>query len=372
MSIEFKDMIGSAELDDQTKRISQSRIQRAKRAFVTRRVDLEDVKRIAPTATPRAGDLCLARVVRKGHHERLELPTGRKAKMAKGDEIIVAFGNRYATDQFHGVVPEAMGPCNLVAAGGIAATALDRHASTRNPTEIEALGTLCRADGSPINLMDYAIPKAPPRIGKKSFVIAVYGSGMNAGKTTSVCEIVRALGRANLSTAAIKITGTGAGGDIWQYQDCGARHVLDFTDAGHASTMGLTGEELDTIVDQLIGEVDGKVDVIVAEIADGLLQSETQKMLLSDSFRQRVGSLVLATPDPLSALGGNRVLEKLGYNVAAFTGRISASPLFVEELRNVTQTPVLTSKDLERNESAPLILMQQASIEPLCEELDVA
>ncbi len=372
MSIEFKDMIGSAELGDQTKRISQSRILRAKRAFVTRRVDLEDVKRIAPTATPKAGDLCLARLVRKGHHERLELPTGRKAKMAKGDEIIVAFGNRYATDQFHGVVPEGMGPCNLVAAGGIAANAINRHASTRQPTEIETIGTLCRADGSPINVMDYAIPEAPPRIGKKSFVIAVYGSGMNAGKTTSVCEIVRSLTRANLTTAAIKITGTGAGGDIWQYQDCGARHVLDFTDAGYASTMGLETDELETIANQLIGEVDGKVDVIVAEIADGLLQCETQKMLFSQAFRQRVGSLVLATPDPLSALGGSQMLENLGYHIAAFTGRISASPLFVEELRGATATPVLTSRDLERNESAPLILLQQASAQQPGGKLGVA
>ncbi|MEO0643954.1 MAG: hypothetical protein AAFY47_11150 [Pseudomonadota bacterium] len=363
MTTELKEVTASHLINDATKSISQSRIHRAKRAFVTRRVNLEDVARIAPAATPKAGDLCLARLVRKGHHERLELPTGRKAKMEQGDEIIVAFGNRYATDQFHGVVPEAMGMCNLVAAGGIAAVALDRHASTRKPTEIETLGTLCRADGTPINVMDYALPQVPQRIGKKSFVIAVYGSGMNAGKTTSVCEIVRALTRANLSTAAIKITGTGAGGDIWQYQDCGAQHVLDFTDAGHASTMGLSSDELDTIANQLIGEVDGKVDVIVAEIADGLLQSETQKMLASQSFRRRIGSLVLATPDPLSALGGQRMLDDLGYHVAAFTGRISASPLFVEELRQATRTPLLTSKDLKENESAPLILMRPASSE---------
>ena len=87
----------------------------------------------------------------------------------------------------------------------------------------------------------------------------------------------------------IKITGTGAGGDIWQYQDCGAQHVLDFTDAGHASTMGLERRRArHRLQSSLIGEVDGKVDVIVAEIADGLLQSETQKVLLSrDSFRRQ-------------------------------------------------------------------------------------
>lgn len=340
--------------------LNHARISAAKRAFVTRRVDLSDAKRIDPGATPRAGDLCLARLVRKGHHQRLELTTGRRARMEPGDEIIVAFGNRYATDQFHGVVPSQMGPCHLVAAGGIAAQMLDRHASTRKPTEIETIGTLCRADGSPINLADYAMEAPTPRIADHSFVIAVFGSGMNAGKTTSVCEIVRTLSRSNLSTAAVKITGTGAGGDIWQYQDCGAQHVLDFTDAGHASTMGLEAEALERIADHLIGQVDGKVDCIVVEIADGLLQRETQMLLRSEKFRSKVGSLVLATPDPLSALGGQQFLDTLGYRVAAYTGRISASPLFVNELREATHVPVLTSRDLESMDSAPLILMQQS------------
>lgn len=353
-------------------RVSSGRISSAKRAFVTRRVDLADAKRIDPGATPKAGDLCLARMVRKGHHQRLELTTGRRARMQPGDEIIVAFGNRYATDQFHGVVPSSMGPCHLVAAGGIAAEMLDRHASTRKPTEIETIGTLCREDGSAMNLMDYAMTAPTPRIGGHSFVIAVFGSGMNAGKTTSVCEIVRTLSRSNLSTAAVKITGTGAGGDIWQYQDCGAQHVLDFTDAGHASTMDLEIDELERVTDHLIGQVDGQVDCIVVEIADGLLQRETQMLLRSRKFRNKVGSLVLATPDPLSALGGQQFLDTLGYRVAAYTGRISASPLFVNELREVTSVPVLTSRDLETMDSAPLILMQQSVIDHTERKLGVA
>lgn len=372
MSIDLKEVAARSNEQGTTRAISRNRVQRAKRSFVTRRVDLNDVARIASDRAPKAGDVCLARLVKKGHHQRLELTTGRRARMERGDEIIVAFGNRYATDQFHGVVPSRMGPCHLVAAGGIAADMLDRHASTRKPTEIETIGTLCREDGTPINLADYAMPRATPRIGKNSFVIAVFGSGMNAGKTTSVCEIVRALSRANLSTAAIKVTGTGAGGDIWQYQDCGAQHVLDFTVAGHASTMGLEVAELEQIADDLIADVDGKVDCIVVEIADGLLQRETQMLLRSRKFRDRIGSLVLATPDPLSALGGKQFLDTLGYQIAAYTGRISASPLFVNELREASRVPVLTSRDLEKGDSAPLILMQQSIFDQPVGELGVA
>ncbi|VAW06130.1 hypothetical protein MNBD_ALPHA04-1434 [hydrothermal vent metagenome] len=355
------------------KRINANRIAAAKRSFVTRRVELADATRIDLDAIPKAGDICLARLVRKGHHQRLELPNGRRARMHPGDEIIVAFGNRYATDQFHARVPERMGPCQLVAAGGIAAESLDRHASTRKPTDIETIGTLCREDGSPINLAEYAMPVDIGRSDRKeSFVIAVFGSGMNAGKTTSVCEIVRALDRTNLSTAAVKLTGTGAGGDLWQYQDCGAQAVLDFTDVGHASTMDLNTAELESITDRLIGAVDGKVDCIVVEIADGLLQRETQMMLRSDKFRDRIDSLVLATPDPLSALGGREFLDRLGFKVAAFTGRISASPLFVEELRAVSSIPVLTSQDLETRDRSPIILLQGSTDQPPLEDVGVA
>ena len=43
-------------------------------------------------------------------------------------------------------------------------------------------------------------------------------------------------------------TGTGAGIDVWLMSDAGADMVLDFTDAGFASTHRLSGAELETIL----------------------------------------------------------------------------------------------------------------------------
>ncbi|MDP4360731.1 DUF1611 domain-containing protein, partial [Escherichia coli] len=67
-------------------------------------------------------------------------------------------------------------------------------------------------------------------------VVLSLGTSMNAGKTLTSTSLVRGFKRAGLQVAALKITGTGAGGDMWIVRDAGADVALDFTDAGFAST----------------------------------------------------------------------------------------------------------------------------------------
>ena len=93
------------------------RLEQAKRAFVTRRVDFNQAWTLSRQHAPRTGDLVLATVTELGHHSRIELPSGRRAQLYVGDEIVVAYGERYAPDQFEAVVPKEFGPCHLVAGG---------------------------------------------------------------------------------------------------------------------------------------------------------------------------------------------------------------------------------------------------------------
>src|SRR5437870_4337587 len=77
-----------------------SRLRRAAWASTTRRVG-ETPLRIAPEArAPSAGDLVLARIDTLGYHAGLQLPNGRRRRLFAGDEIVVAYGNRYAPNQF--------------------------------------------------------------------------------------------------------------------------------------------------------------------------------------------------------------------------------------------------------------------------------
>ena len=96
---------------------------------------------------PRSGDLVLARVERLGYQTRLELPCGRKACLHVGDEIVVAYGDRYATDQFEAEVPPDLGPTFLVATGGVASRMLSRAKGIRPATNITPIGLVGDARG---------------------------------------------------------------------------------------------------------------------------------------------------------------------------------------------------------------------------------
>jgi hypothetical protein len=67
---------------------------------------------------PVAGDVVLARVAGLGQHQRLESPHSRRQTLFPGDEVLVAYGHRYAPDQFEAEVPADLGPVHLIAAGG--------------------------------------------------------------------------------------------------------------------------------------------------------------------------------------------------------------------------------------------------------------
>jgi hypothetical protein len=310
-------------------------------------VDLGAAKQIVTgDMAPKAGDLVLARVERLGQHSRIELVTGRRAYMHVGDEIIVTYGARYAPDQFESYVPADLGPCDLVAAGGLASDCKAKHTRMKNPTRIEPIGLLAYDDGSIMNMSDWALPKveAPEHCPK---IFAVFGTMMNAGKTTCAANLVHGLKHMGLRVGAAKITGTGSGGDRWMLTDTGADTVLDFTDAGEPSTFGLSAARVEEIFVDLTNHLASEgFDAIVLEIADGLYQRETAALLESDLFRERCAGLLFAAGDALGALAGVQHLEKLGHTVLAAGGAMTASPLAIREAMQVLDVPVVTSKEL--------------------------
>jgi len=330
----------------------------AHRAFATRNADLGLAASLDRSKAPEPGDICLVTVARVGHHRHVELVSGRRAPLSIGDKLILVYGNRYATDQFEAVVPKAIGPCNLAAAGGIAADVISRHAMTRAPTEVLPAGILCDVNGVALNLRRWAWPgvASSPARGVRQHLVLVVGSSMNAGKTTTSASIVRTLRACGLKTAAFKLTGTGSGGDLWRYQDAGAFQTLDFGNVGLASTAGMDLRELEAAVGRLCAAVSPEVDIIVGEIADGVLQRETRHLLQCQSLRERAGSIVFAGADPLGTAAGVQLLGEWGLDVAAVSGLMCASPLAVREFRALMSTPVIFADSEEPHSIAARIL----------------
>jgi len=319
--------------------LTHERLARAKFAYATRRMPREMVAGMTADV-PRAGDLILARIDHLGHHTRLELPSGRRARLHPGDEIVVSMGNRYAPDQFEGLVPKDLGPCQLVAAGGIAATVEYKHDRAKNATRIQPLGLLVDDTGARLNLNRFAVAATAPT--PRPLTLAVAGTSMNAGKTTTVAHLVRGLTRSGLRVGAAKITGTGSGGDAWSMLDAGAETVVDFTDAGHASTYLLEPREIEQIAERLTGHLAAQgCEAVVIEIADGLYQRETAALLQSRSFRSLVDGMLFAGSDAMGTVAGVSWLRQHGWPVLGVSGKLTTSPLAVRETRQALDIPVL-------------------------------
>ena len=336
-----------------TSPIKAERIALAKSAYTTRLVDKNIIKTLLKgNWKPKSGDLVLARVERIGHHKRIELAHGRRSPMFVGDEIIVCYGHRYAPDQFESEVPNNLSECQLVAGGGIASKCLTRHDKTRVPTRIQPIGLLGDAEGNPVNIADWTVPNIETKR-PRPFIITVVGTSMNAGKTTTAAHLIKGLTRSGMKVGAAKLTGTGAGGDRWLMVDSGAIEVVDFTDAGFASTYQATLPELQQIQTHLTNHLQAQgAEAIVLEVADGLFQQETAMLLESPEFKESIDGIIFAAGDSMGAHGGAEWLRKRDLPIIALSGCVSASPLLAREAQHTTGLPMLTLSDLSSPEVA--------------------
>ncbi|MGW8379457.1 DUF1611 domain-containing protein [Streptomyces sp. ODS28] len=315
---------------------------------------------------PRTGDLVLCRVTDLGFHKALGQAQGRRTPLFLGDEVVIAYGSRYAPDQYEAELPPDTGPCELAAAGGLAARVVSRHERMSSPTRLCPVGLLTDDRGTRINLRDLARPvfpfpaSCPP-------VVAVLGTSMNAGKTTACASLIRGLSVAGYRVGAAKVTGTGAPGDPWRMTSAGASQVLDFTDVGHPSTYRLSGEEVVRTLRALVADLTEHVaDVIVLEIADGLLQRETAELLAAPEFQELVHSALFAAGDAMGGAVGVRELRQRGLPVAALTGRVTSSPLAVAEVAALADVPVIATDALE--EPANAVTFLPAEVRPAVAE----
>ncbi|KQP65602.1 hypothetical protein [Nocardioides sp. Leaf285] len=346
---------GTAATTSTLEPLPAERLARAKKAYTTRflaaalAADGSGHQLLhGPEVAPRSGDVVLARVEEIGKHTRLEGPGSRRQTLFVGDEVLVAYGNRYAPDQFEAVVPDDLGPTDLVAAGGVAGRVVAQHAALDDATRLRPLGLLAR-DGERVTLADHAPVAARPvrERGVGPRVVAVLGTSMNSGKSTALACLVRGLSADGLHVNAGKVTGTGAGGDPRLFADAGARRVLDFTDVGHPSTYLLSHARVRTLLSTLVEELAAdSPDVVVVEIADGVYQEETARLLADPLFATLVDDVVFAAGDALGAVAGRQALAATSARVRAVSGVLTASPLAHREAARALDLPVVATYDL--------------------------
>ncbi len=352
-------VLADADSERQRYRLRSVQLRAARRAFMARHLDAGRVACLVrgPGARPRIGDYVLARVLEIGRHRRLETETGRRADLQPGDEVILVYGARYAPDQFRGEVPSRLGACHLLAAGGLAGRCIARHAGVRAPTRIAPLGLLADETGRVWNTRDTApLAGADSRLpdGPRPLAVAVAGTAMNAGKTTTAAALVRGWRRLGLAVGAIKASGTASAGDRFAYLDAGAEVVLDPSDHGLPSTADVPWPRQWETVRVLVAEAIRRgVERLVVEVADGFLFEDSARLVEELCRAGLVRGLLLAAADAAGALAGRAWARERGLPLLAVSGALTLSPLAVEECRHHLDLPVVPPARLEETAWLP-------------------
>ncbi len=318
----------------------------SKWAFTTRRVERADVQGLrAEVSNAVSGDLVLGQVTRLGQHRRVQLSSGRHSELYPGDFVVAVCGARYAPDQFEARAKLDPAGADLIAGGGLFGETRLAHEQMSAPTRIKPLGLLTDREGSVINIARYALPDRSMPGGVT--VVLVVGTSMNAGKTTAAVSFAHGLGRAGYRVAGIKATGTGAFGDFNAFLDAGVPLVSDFTDAGMASTYGQPLSRIERGFESLVADAAAKgADVMVVELADGLYQQETARLLQDSRIRAVADGILFAASDAVSAVGGVAQLRAMGLEPFALSGRFTCSPMASAEAEAKVGLPVLTRSAL--------------------------
>lgn len=307
---------------------------------------------IINTYLPKLGDVAVFEVISIGKHKSIQGRRGVNQPIFPGDKILATFGNRYASNQFEGYVPKRHHETyQILGQGGIIGVLKSMHAKFEDigATEVKLVGYAVDENNAVINTKYHNIDKEKFAIEKIKSDAKIYlsvGASMDSGKTTTAGFFSRGLMLEGKEVAYIKLTGTAYNKDAEFVFNCGAIAATDFSHCGYPATYMSSTEEILDIYSTLIKKVQTtNPDIIIVEIADGLLQKETLNLLTNKSFMDTIQGVILSCPDSLSVYGGLEILKSIDINPVIVSGLFTASPLMINEVKAITKIPVFTLED---------------------------
>lgn len=312
------------------------------------------------TYIPQNGDVAVFEVIEQGKHASVQGVNELNVHILPDDHLLAVFGNRYATEQFEGYVPDrVMHEYQLLGKGGVVGRLESMHDKFElvGPTRLKLIGYAMDHKGQVMNTIYHnkkRIPFSPGFTPPWTTTVSL-GSSMDSGKTTTAAFYARQLMYEGKNVAYMKLTGTTYTKDLHFVGDCGAEFIIDFSFAGYPSTYLLSLDELMDLYAYLnhkISEV--KPDHVIIEIADGLYQRETAMLIQHAPFMKTISQVLFSAGDSLSAIQGIEYLKKLGVIPIALSGVFTRSPLLVKEVQKFTDIPVKRIEDFVLGHSIKL------------------
>jgi hypothetical protein len=313
-------------------------------------------KSIKKLYIPKAGDVAVFKVKEIGKHTRIQAVGGNNKFILPGDLIMAAFGNRYATGQMEGYVPDSYSNVyHILGQGGAIGVLKTMHAKFERigPTTLSLVGYVVNQKNQVVNTkyLCGTFTNKAIQLHKTPKIILSLGTSMDSGKTTSAAFLARGLKLARKKVAFIKLTGTVFTKDKSMVRDYGAEVVYDFSDAGFPSTYMCSAQEILQLYKALVERAKMiNPDYIIIEIADGLLQRETYALIHHNAFMSKVFGVLFSSGDSMSAISGADMLTHLGCNIIGVTGLFTTSPLLIDEVQSKSNYTVLTGADLMSKE----------------------
>src|SRR5215204_409588 len=290
-------------------------------------------KRVRLTAAddePRVGDVIAVRALTESvTYGNLELPSGRLAKINRGDVLLGVLGKRRALKGFVGDVPAkvcAGDRLHLLNMGGVMGECKGHHSSLSEAIELEVVGIVCDEIGMPMNIADAGLLPSDT-LHKSAPIVMVAGSCMNSGKTVAAVEIIRQAANAGLKVAGVKLTGIACLRDTLNMQDHGAFETASFLDCGLPSTVDC--ENLPSVAKSLFNHLNSfEPDLIVAELGDGIIGGYgVDEILKDEELKSAISSLVFCASDYVGVVGGIATLNSMGIEIGVVAGSVTDSQM---------------------------------------------
>ncbi|HWP47744.1 MAG TPA: hypothetical protein VNM22_11330 [Candidatus Limnocylindrales bacterium] len=321
------------------------KIRAHKIASVTRNLVSQEME-ITDEMEVREGNLIVVKALEeKLVYDRIELTTGRMAKVAKDDIIVGALGGRKALKGFVGKIPESIRRgdiLHILNLGGVIGIATSGNPEVGNPLRVEVLG-MPVVNGKIVHISQGAIPwsssltNCPP-------LVVVAGTCMSAGKTQAATEIIHKLTEKKYRVVGAKVTGVACLRDTLNMQDHGALAALSFLDAGLPSTAHITN--VAPVAKGLFNELSKlNPDVIVVELGDGIVGGYNVGSFLKDPEIQSYSQVyVMCANDLVGAWGAVELMKQFYLEITVMTGPATDAEVGKEYIETHLKIPAANAR----------------------------
>ena len=289
--------------------------------------------------------LAVRALMEKSVYDRLELVSGRMAKINKGDVIAGTLGYRRALKGFVGTIPDSIhvgDTIHVLNLGGVLGVCIGKNPDVGSPLEAEVLGAVLR-DGVAANIAQNALPPredlppCPP-------LVVVAGTCMSAGKTAAASEIVKRFAQSGNRVAAAKLSGVAALRDTLDMEDHGAFATLSFLDCGLPSTACVS--DLAPYARAILAELAAKKpDVIVLELGDGILGDyHVGSFFEHADLLAATKAVVMCANDLVAAWGARKLMEEWKIPITVISGPVTDNQTGTDYITRELKLPAANAK----------------------------